>query len=167
VYVVMGESKNLDFDDWYRADYRRVVAGIRIAAGIGEVSAEEAAQLACVKAFERWSKVSAMDSPVGWAIRVGVNGVRSGFTLRHSRKVIRERQGVGTPSTHTDDYSDHELWHRVQALPKKQRLAVVLRYVDDLSQHEIANRMEVAPGTVAATLHQARARLRASLSEES
>ena len=39
----------------------------------------------------------------------------------------------------------------------------MLRYVLDLEQHDVASAMGVSPGTVASTLHTARARLHAAL----
>ena len=39
----------------------------------------------------------------------------------------------------------------------------MLRYVLDLEQHEIADAMGVSPGTIASTLHAARARLQTAL----
>ena len=58
---------------------------------------------------------------------------------------------------------DPGLWDAVHALSLRQREAIVLRYVLDLEQHEIADAMGVSPGTVASTLHAARARLHAAL----
>lgn len=51
----------------------------------------------------------------------------------------------------------------LRALPERRRLIAFLHYFADLSYDEIAEICEVTPGTVAATLAQARDSVRASL----
>ena len=53
----------------------------------------------------------------------------------------------------------------VAALPDRQRTVLFLRYYADLEYDAIAEALGVAPGTVAATLNQARASLRRTLEE--
>ena len=47
----------------------------------------------------------------------------------------------------------------------ERSMAIALRYGCDLAEHEVASAMGIAPGTAAATLHQARRCLRSILSE--
>ena len=54
---------------------------------------------------------------------------------------------------------DVDLRRALLTLTERQRTAVVLFYIADLPTKEIGDVMEIAPGTVAATLHQARQRL--------
>jgi RNA polymerase sigma-70 factor (ECF subfamily) len=66
------------------------------------------------------------------------------------------------PVAITDD-----VWRSaVRSLPARQRAAIVLYYVVDLSIDEVADVMRVAPGTVKATLSQARAALKAIVADE-
>ena len=58
---------------------------------------------------------------------------------------------------------DPDLVAAIRTLPNRQRTAIALRYVADLPQADIAAAMGVAPGTVAALLHQARTNLRQTL----
>ena len=51
------------------------------------------------------------------------------------------------------------MWQAVTALPPRMRTAFALRYLGGLTEAEVAAAMGVAPGTVAATLHDARRRL--------
>ena len=53
----------------------------------------------------------------------------------------------------------------VALLPERQRLALFLRYYADLDYRTIAETLGIQVGTVAATLHAARAALRNALSE--
>jgi len=61
---------------------------------------------------------------------------------------------------------DPELAAALRCLPPRRRLIVFLRYFGDFSYAEIAEACEVSEGTVAATLAQARAELRAALEPE-
>jgi len=61
---------------------------------------------------------------------------------------------------------DPEFAAAVQALPPRQRLMLFLRYFADLSYREVAELCDVSEGTVAASLHQARAHLRSVLQRE-
>ena len=59
-----------------------------------------------------------------------------------------------------------ELRVAIAALPEQQRTAVFLTYYAGLTQDEAAEVLGVRPGTVAATLNHARAKLRAALGTE-
>ncbi len=50
-------------------------------------------------------------------------------------------------------------------LPRRQREVVALHYLNGLTEAEVARVLGVAPGTVARTLHDARAVLRAAFAE--
>jgi RNA polymerase sigma-70 factor (ECF subfamily) len=58
---------------------------------------------------------------------------------------------------------DAEFWQAVRALPARQAQIVALHYVDDHSIDDIARVLELAPGTVKATLFQARKSLAVAL----
>lgn len=143
------------FERWYLGEYPRVVAAIRVRAGDADL-AEEVVAEAFVRALERWPRVGAMRSPGGWTYRVADNLLKR--RLRRARFERQARQPTG--AAHEDEQeTDPVLWQAVQQLPPRQREAVALRYVADFSEAEVAERMGVAVGTVAATLHAARARL--------
>jgi RNA polymerase sigma factor (sigma-70 family) len=61
---------------------------------------------------------------------------------------------------------DPVLGHALRRLPPRRRLIVFLRYFGDFSYTEIAAACDVSEGTVAATLAQAHAELRAALETE-
>jgi RNA polymerase sigma-70 factor (ECF subfamily) len=61
---------------------------------------------------------------------------------------------------------DPELAAALRQLPPRRRLIVFLRYFADLSYAEIAEVCDVSPGTVAATLAQAKEALAATLDAE-
>jgi RNA polymerase sigma-70 factor (ECF subfamily) len=145
-----------DFGEWYAAAYPRLAAALTLIGHDRELARDAAAE-ACARALERWNRVETMASPDGWAYRVGVNVLR-----RLSRRAALERRLLARlrPQASTDPVEvDPALWDAVRALPDRQREAIALRYVLDLEQHEVAEAMGVRPGTVASTLHAARARL--------
>jgi DNA-directed RNA polymerase specialized sigma24 family protein len=61
---------------------------------------------------------------------------------------------------------DPELAEALASLPPRQRLIVFLRYFADLSHADIAELVGVEPGTVSATLAQAKAALARRLAPE-
>jgi RNA polymerase sigma-70 factor (ECF subfamily) len=61
---------------------------------------------------------------------------------------------------------DPAVTEALRALAPRRRLVVFLHYFADLSYAEIAELCEVSEGTVAATLAQARERVRAALETE-
>ena len=149
-----------DFDTWYSAVYPRLAAALTMVGHDRELARDAAAE-ACARALERWDRVQAMDAPDAWTYRVGLNVLR-----RLQRRATVERRllrRMDRPAARAPAEVDPDLWAAVRALPLRQRESVVLRYVLDLEQHEIAEAMGVSPGTVASTLHAARARLHAAL----
>jgi len=149
-----------DFGTWFQLAYPRLAAALTVFGRDRELARDAAAE-ACARALERWDRVGAMASPDGWAYRVGVNTLR-----RLHRRAAFERRLLRRLDHRTEVAPaevDPALWQAVGALPARQREAVVLRYVLDLEQHDIADAMGVSAGTVASTLHAARARLHAAL----
>lgn len=131
-----------------------------LASGDRELGREIAAE-AFARALERWERVGRMASPDGWTYRVAVNLLR-----RHHRRADRERTALGRlggPAPEAPPSPDPELWAAVAMLPVRERTAVALRYGADLTEPAIAEVMGVAVGTVSATLHHARTRLRTVL----
>jgi DNA-directed RNA polymerase specialized sigma24 family protein len=61
--------------------------------------AEELAQEALVRAGDRWDRVGTLDSPVGWAFRVGVNLAASTFRRRGAERRAMARMQTTQPAT--------------------------------------------------------------------
>ena len=144
------------FEPWYRDEFPRVVRALFLI-GRDRDLAIDAASEAFARALERWGQVGVMASPTGWTYTVGLNVLRRTLRRRHleGRLIRRHAQ----PHTLSLD-SQVELWDALSRLPLRERTAVVLHYFLDLRQDEVARMMGVAPGTVAAALHSARAKLR-------
>jgi RNA polymerase sigma-70 factor (ECF subfamily) len=106
-----------------------------------------------------------MDAPSGWAYTVGLNLLRRRLRRAALERRALQRAHSGQP-TQTSPVVSVELWEAVQALPPRERTMVALRYAADRTEPEIAELLDVAPGTVTATLHHARNKLRAALGDQ-
>lgn len=152
------------FEQFFVEQYPRLVA-IGLAWTNDRDAAADHAQETLARALSEWERVRRLDAPGGWAARVMMNLLVD----RHRRWTRQERAVSGrrpiaevSPVGITDD-----VWRSaVRSLPARQRAAIVLYYVVDLSIDEVAEVMQVAPGTVKATLSQARATLKEIVSEE-
>lgn len=127
--------------------------------------AQDLAQEALVRAFERWSTIGAYASPEAWARRVLVNLVYSRTRRRRSETIgLRRLRPVVAPRDGTELSDAAEaFWAAVRTLPPRQAQAVALRYGADLPAVEVAQILDLDPGTVRAHLHAARTRLSAVL----
>jgi RNA polymerase sigma factor (sigma-70 family) len=150
----------ISFEEWYRQCRPRLIAALTVASGEFD-AAVDAADESMVRALQRWDRVQAMESPDGWAYRVGLNLLRRRMRRRaFERRLLVRSKAVDPPGLRA------EVWEAVRALPRRQREAVALRYLLGLSQAEVARQMEVAEGTASATLAAARARLAVMLADD-
>ncbi|MCO1656214.1 RNA polymerase sigma factor [Pseudonocardia humida] len=162
----------LDFARWYGA----TVEGLthRVAAAVGDpMLGREATAEAFARAYERWPRIAAMDSPEGWVYRVAVNIGRRSWRQRalESRALARmvpEMIGGGVVGGGADHPAHHpdDVYRAVRKLPRRMRVAIRLRYWDDLTEQQIAERLQVPVGTASSLLTTARARLRRALGAE-
>jgi DNA-directed RNA polymerase specialized sigma subunit, sigma24 homolog len=148
------------FEVWYRREHPRLVT--LLAASTGNVElASEAADEALARAFERWRRVSQMDSPAGWTYRGAFNIVR-----RRARQHARERKTLSALRPDDVPGPTGDLWLLVADLPPRQRTAVLLRHVGQLTEQEVADVMGVTRGTVSSTLRSAYQRLRIEIADD-
>jgi RNA polymerase sigma-70 factor, ECF subfamily len=164
VIVEVGTTTSVDFARWYAMTAEGI--GRRVAAAVGDpLLGREATAEAFARAYERWSRVAAMESPEGWVYQVAVNICRRGWRQRALEdralaRMVPDLPGVvdGVPQ-HPDD-----LYRAVRKLPRRMRIALRLKYWDDLTEQDIAARMGIPPGTASSLLSTARTRLRRALS---
>ena len=150
------DIESAGFETWYRAEHPRVLAALSVVARDPDLAQEVAAE-AFARALQRWERVGAMDSPGGWTYRVALNVLR-----RRARRAALERRllpRLAPPATIAVPAYAIEVWQVVTGLAPRMRTAVALRYLGGLTEAEVADVMGIAPGTVAATLHQARRQL--------
>lgn len=155
----------MSFEDFYRSEYRRMVALARAMAPDG-AGAEDLAQESFAAAHRNWEKISSYDSPNAWVRRVLINRANSlrrriGAELRALASLAPEYESempdLSTPTK--------EVWDEVRRLPRRQRQAVVLHYVGQLTMDEIGEAMGCSSGAVKSHLHRARETLGRRLSQ--
>jgi len=145
----------------YRRGYGRF---LRVATAIlrDERLAEEAVHDAFVRALRHRGGFRESGPLEAWLWRIVVNEARRRRSIERAAVFPLAAERVVSA---TDDDRNGALEAIVAALPERQRLALFLRYYADLEYDAIATALEIRPGTVAATLHAARAALRRQLLE--
>lgn len=141
----------------------RLVGGLSLYTGDRFV-AEELAQDVLVRVCEHWDDVRQMDSPLGWAHRVGFNLASSHFRRRkaerRARARLHSRVDVAAPTVDAADAL--ALREAVAGLSPAQREAIVLRYYDGLPVTEVAALLGCPESTVKTNTRRGIARLRES-----
>jgi RNA polymerase sigma factor (sigma-70 family) len=116
--------------------------------------AEELAQDAFVRLFERWDRVREMDDPRGYLYRTAMNAFRS----RYRRAVLAARRGVGLIRPDDDiaavDARDAAV-RALATLSPRQRAAVVLVDLLGFPSEEAARVLGIRASTV--RMHTSRA----------
>jgi RNA polymerase sigma-70 factor (sigma-E family) len=154
-----------DFDSFYRSESTRLGRALFLL--IGDVHlAEDLAQEAMVRVYERWRKVRIMDSPDGYLYRVALNLHRS----RLRRLVVQARRRPAPSAAPLDPARSLEvhdqLGRALASLPVKQREAVVLVEWMGMSAEEAARVLKIEPVSVRVRLSRARAALREWIEED-
>lgn len=146
-----------DFGAFFSREYTRLARACLLLTG-SRTEAEDLAQDAFARVYERWTDVAAMESPEGYLFRTALNLNRK----RLRRLAVRARHL--RQDAHRDELGVAEerldILRAVAALPRGQREAVVLVEWLDLDTDEVARMLGIAPASVRGRLHRARATLR-------
>ncbi len=150
-----GNATDEAFDALYCDVWSKAVASAQRIVGDHAV-AEELAQEAFTRAFDRWESVFRHPSPTAWVLRVTLNLAISDVRKRH---VPPRPEEVGSHEDQT--LVGLVVRDALTKLSAKQRQAVVLRYVAGCEETEIAAAMGISTGSVKTHLSRGRARLAA------
>ncbi|GIH11393.1 hypothetical protein Rhe02_94600 [Rhizocola hellebori] len=144
------------FADFYSLQFSRIAT--QIYAYLGDhAEAQDIAQEAFVRAFDRWAVVSAYDEPFAWVRRVAWNLATSRMRrVKVTLGYLSRQREEHTPEPSPDRVA---LIQALAKLPDKHRLAVVLHYLANMTTAEIAKQESVADGTVRSWLSRGRAQL--------
>jgi RNA polymerase sigma-70 factor (sigma-E family) len=122
--------------------------------------AEDIAQEACIRACQRWRRLTDGGYAEAWTAHVTTN--LSLDRWRRRRSALRYLQNSPRPSDPIA--ADRVDLHRALAtLPQRQREVVLLRYVADLPEQEVARQLRCSTGTVKTHASRGLAALRAAL----
>ena len=154
-------SVTLQFQEFFETEYERLGRALYVLTG-SVTDADELAQEAMVKVYERWNRVASMESPAGYLYRTAMNLYRS--RLRQIKS--RARKNVA-PDPRPDGFEAVEdrdqLRRLIATLPDGERQALALVEVLGLSTEEAGAALNVEPVSVRVRLSRARARLRAQV----
>jgi RNA polymerase sigma-70 factor (ECF subfamily) len=160
--VVIGTGDDsvpaVSFDDFYRAEYTRMVA---LCSGIlgRRAGADDLVQDAMVEAYRRWDRLSSYDLPSAWVRRVVVQRAAKAARKRHHELDAHQRVAALPAQQLPEGELDPELRAALVALPVQQRTVMALHYLQDLSVADIAGELGIAEGTVKTHLSRGRLRL--------
>lgn len=155
----------LDFESFFRAEYRRLCQALVMLVG-DAFEAEEIAQETMTRVLERWDRVSTMDSPTGYAYRTALNLQRK----RIRRLAVRAKRrfaSIPTGDVAADAGERHDVRRALTSLPDAQREALVLVDWLDMDHDEAARTLGISAGNLRVRLHRARSALRDALGETS
>jgi RNA polymerase sigma factor (sigma-70 family) len=146
------------FEGFFQDEYERLGRALYLVTG-DRTEAEDVAQEAMVRVYERWDRVST--SPVGYLYRTALNLYRS----RLRRAAVRLRRGSrqttsADPLSVADDRD--ELARLLAALPSGQREALVLVALLDLTNEEAGEVLGIEPVSVRVRVSRAMASIRAA-----
>ena len=143
----------------YRAGVVNVVYRI-----CGDASlAEDAAQVAFIRAWQNLPKFQPRAAFRSWLYRIAINAALDMLRREKPAADIDEMPLVSRTEKVEDRVERQERARRVQqavlSLPEASRAALVLREYEGLSYQEIAAALDISPGTVMSRLNYARQRL--------
>lgn len=152
-------SAPLTFEEFFLDERDHLFGTLCLIVGDRE-EAEELAQDAFVKVWERWDRVQEMDNPAGYLHRIAVNSVRRRFrrasVLRRITPRLVERPAAASAETPA------MLHEALRALSPRQRAALVLTEFWGYTAEEAGRALGVKPSTIGALKHQGRESLRGS-----
>jgi DNA-directed RNA polymerase specialized sigma24 family protein len=136
----------------------RLTAFCRVAAAVagGEAAGADSVHDAFVKAVRNRGRFRGTGVLEAWVWRI---------VLNEAKKARRAEQPSHWPEAgnSTNGYEPGHVSLLVSRLPERQRIVLFLRYYADLDYGTIASALGIAPGTVAATLNAAHAKLKKQL----
>lgn len=147
------------FESFYESNSRRLFAALCLVTGNRD-EAEEIAQEAFVRVFERWERVGELDDPTGYLFRVSMNVFRG----RYRRASLAVRRVLSLAPRATDDLAAVETHDEVvrllAGLDRQQRAAVVLTAVMEYSAEEAGRILGIRPSSVRSLTTRARAQMK-------
>lgn len=148
------------FDAFFVEHHRRLFKALYFVTGDAG-AAEDLAQDAFLRLWQRWDEVSVMDDPEGYLFRAALNGAR----MRRRRALIAARRTVPV-TEERDPFADADMRVEVRRLllrlTPRQRAALLLVDLLGYPSERAAHILGVRPSTVRALATQGRQALRAT-----
>lgn len=149
-----------DFDSFVEEEHVRLYQALYFITGNRE-DAEDIAQDAFLKMWERWAEIDLIDDPTGYLFRVALNAFRmrrrrAATALRRVAPIAGERDGFAEAEMRVD------VRELLLSLSPRQRAALLLVDLLGYPSDEAARILRVRPSTVRNLASQARRALRAA-----
>ena len=155
------EEDRSGFEAFFRREHDRLVRALYLVTGDAH-EADELAQEAFLKVWERWDRVGAMDDPVGYLYRTSMNAFRS--RLRRAATALRRAVPSARPRDDFASVDERDAVRRaLGTLTRRQRAAIVLTEYLGYGTDEAGAILGVKPVTVRVLASQGRAALRETL----
>lgn len=153
----------LAFEDFFVAHHERLFHALYLLTG-DRHQADDLAQEALLRAYERWDRVGAMESPEGYVYRTALNLHRSYVRAL----VVRGRRvfaAVPTEDLSGPAATSHDVRNALTRLSREQREALILVEWLGLGSEEAGKVLGIDASSVRGRLHRARASLRELLGD--
>jgi len=159
----LGESRDdrvpapLTFERFFEQEQERLLRMLSVITG-SRREAEDLAQEAFVRIFERWDVVATMEAPAGYLHRTAMNLFRNQY--RRAKVALGRAVGLGPQQDVFKAVEDRDVAARALAsLSPRQRAALVLTAALGYSGEEAGQLLGIKASTVFALTHQARTTL--------
>jgi len=152
---------HLTFEEFFEAEKDRLLRVLSLITG-SSTEAEDLAQEAFTRVFERWDAVAKMEDPAGYLHRTAINLFRSQY--RRAARGLKRAIGRAPETDVFQHIEDRDVAAKALGhLTPRQRAALVLTEALGYSGEETGRLLGIRASTVYALTHQARAALRANL----
>jgi RNA polymerase sigma-70 factor, ECF subfamily len=146
------------FESFFEDEKDRLLRVLALITG-SRTEAEDIAQDAFTRIYERWDSVRAMENPSAYLYRSAMNGFRSEY--RRAARTMKRAVGLGPPQDVFQAVEDRDLAvHVLARLTPRQRAALVLTEALGYSGEEAGALLGIKASTVWALTHQARSALK-------
>jgi RNA polymerase sigma factor (sigma-70 family) len=150
------------FEEFFADRYEPLLRALYLVTGdIHE--AEELAQEACFRVYERWERLRGTSNPAGYAYRVALNLRRS--HLRRLATAARRTFRRDEPDAFQAVEERDRLRRALASIPERQREALVLLDWVGLSDRDAAAILRIRPEAVRMRASRARQQLRKRIEE--
>ena len=153
------------FDSFFEGTHQRLFTALCLVTA-DRHEAEEIAQEAFLKVFERWDTVARMDDPTGYLFRTAMNVFRN----RYRRATLALKRGLSLAPPAVDDLAAVETRDEVvrllQPLAPRERAAVLATAILDLSADEAGRLLGMRPATVRSLSARARTHMKSMAVEQ-
>jgi RNA polymerase sigma-70 factor (ECF subfamily) len=149
------------FEGFFEEQKERLLRILSVITG-SRAEAEDLAQEAFTRVFERWERVATMDDPAGYLHRTAMNLFRNQY--RRARVGLARTVRLGPEQDVFKHVDDRDAAARaLGSLTPRQRAALVLTEALGYSGEEAGQLLGIKASTVWALTHQARAALRGTV----